>query len=524
MSVKRILLIAATAVSIFSLSTAAMSQPPAGGRGGAGAAAGAAGRGAGRGPAAPAIDVSTLPKQTVTVAQGQAQGYVQDGVAKYFGLPFAAPPVGDLRWKRPQPAANWSGVRDATKAGNQCGNNEDCLYLNVYKPDGAKAGDKLPVLFWIHGGSFTGGTGSSPQYDGTKFVKQGMVVVTINYRLGRAGWFSHPALTKEGQPSNFGLLDQIAALQWAKANVARFGGDPGKVTIFGESAGAISVLYLTIVPEARGLFVRAISESGFPRSVPATRANAEAYAVRAATAAGVTGDSAASAAALRRLPLSAFPASTGYFDNTRAYPTIDGVSIKYNITDGYARGDNRVPLMIGGNSRDASLYNMQNSLPAALNDVPNRARMVPLFNPGGRLSDGQLINDYWTALRMTEPDRNIARIVAAQKKPVWLYYFSYEQPDARNAAIRGAAHGAEIGYVFGSTAGLAGENLATSQSMTAYWAAFAKYGDPGAAGGPQWDRYNAANDNLLEFSNTGPKVTTKLLDAQLNFVEQQPHT
>lgn len=533
MSAKRIFSFAVIAVSAIAMSTAAFSQPPAGaGRGGAGAAgrggAAAGAQAGGRGGAAPApggglvaapANVASLPKQKVTVAQGETEGFVEDGVAGFLSLPFAAPPVGDLRWKVPQPAAKWSGVRDATKPQQSCAQSEDCLYLSVYAPAGAKPSDKLPVMFWIHGGSFTAVT--SGPFDGKPFAKQGVILVVASYRLGRAGFFAHPALTKEGQPANFGLLDQISGLKWVQSNIGRFGGDPKKVTIFGESAGAVSVMYLTVMPEARGLFARAISESGFPRNVPGAVKNIEDYAVKAATAAGVTGDGPAAAAALRRLPLDAFPRANGYFDVTRPYPTIDGKSLKWSITEGYEKGENRVPLMIGGNSRDASLYNMQ---PANLAEVPNRAGMTAAFNPGGRISEAQLINDYWTALRMTEPNRNIARLASRKGTPVYLFYFSYEAPAARvGTGLRGATHTAEIPYVFVQR-NPTGENLSTAQSMSAYWLSFAKYGDPGAAGGPRWEKYDAARDNLLEFGNTGPKVTTKLLDAQLNFVERQPHT
>ncbi len=524
MSVKRLLSAALIAATALSLSTAALSQQAAPGRGPAAGApargaapAGAPARGGGR-AATPAIDITNLPKQNVHVAQGEARGVVIDGVTRFQGLPYAAPPVIDLRWKVPQPAAHWSGVRDAFNPGGGCAApNEDCLYLNVQKPADAKPGAKLPVMVYIHGGSFTSGAGAN--YDGTQFVRQGIVVVTINYRLGRAGWFSHPALTKEGQPSNFGLLDQIAALKWVQTNINAFGGDPKKVTIFGESAGAVSVLYLTISPEARGLFVGAISQSGFPRNVPGNRAAVEAYAARASAAAGVTGDGPPAAAALRRLPLSAFPASTGYFDNTRAYPTVDGKSIRYGITEGYDKGDARVPLLIGGNSNDSSLYNMR---AAALADVPNRAAMARVFNPAGNKSDDQLINDYWTVMRMTEPNRNLARVYTRAGKPVYLYYFSFEAPGARTQAIRGARHAADIPYAFNSNRAYAGEELSTAQAMNAYWAAFAKYGNPGAAGGVAWPKYNVAADTIMEFGNDGVHTTSKMLDAQLNYFDSNP--
>ena len=202
----------------------------------------------------------------VKVKQGEVQGIIADGVAIFKGLPFAAAPVGDLRWRAPQRPAKWSGVRAASAFSSGCAQSEDCLYLNVYEPADTKRGAKLPVMVWIHGGAFLFGSGSA--YDGSHFARQGVVVVTINYRLGRAGWFAHPALTAEnpkGPLGNYGLMDQIAALDWVADNVKEFGGDPKNVTIFGESAGAISVNYLMLAPQAKGLFEKALSESGFGR-------------------------------------------------------------------------------------------------------------------------------------------------------------------------------------------------------------------------------------------------------------------
>src|SRR5580698_6217355 len=202
----------------------------------------------------------------VKVRQGEVQGIVADGVAVYKGLPFAAPPVGDLRWRVPQLPAKWSGVRAANAFSSTCAQAEDCLYLNVYEPADAKRGAKLPVMVWIHGGAFLFGSGSA--YDGSQFARQGVVIVTVNYRLGRFGWFAHPALTAEnpkGPLGNYGLMDQVAALNWVADNIAEFGGNPKNVTIFGESAGAISVNYLMLAPQAKGLFNKALSESGFGR-------------------------------------------------------------------------------------------------------------------------------------------------------------------------------------------------------------------------------------------------------------------
>nr|WP_308238221.1 carboxylesterase family protein [Phenylobacterium sp. J367] len=188
----------------------------------------------------------------VKLSQGSVRGTVADGAAVFQGIPFAAPPVDDLRWKPPAEAAKWTGVRDGTKPGANCTQSEDCLFVNVTRPAGAKAGAKLPVMVWIHGGAFVAGNSTAAfgaVHDGTEFAKQGVVLVTLNYRLGRAGWFAHPALTREGGPTgNYGLMDQVAALKWVKANIASFGGDPGNVTIFGESAGGISVFYLMLAP------------------------------------------------------------------------------------------------------------------------------------------------------------------------------------------------------------------------------------------------------------------------------------
>src|SRR5450755_495259 len=238
----------------------------------------------------------------VKVSQGEVQGAAADGVAAFKGLPFAAPPVGDLRWHQPQHAANWQGVRAATAFSATCVQAEDCLYLNIYEPAAAKKGANLPVMVWIHGGAFVFGSGSV--YDGSQFAKQGVVVVTVNYRLGRAGWFAHPALTAEnpnGSLGNYGLMDQIAALEWVKDNIKAFGGDAKNVTIFGESAGAISVNYLMLAPQAKGLFAKAISESGFGRLAARPLASVEHSGVTFAEKAGVQGSDAAAAKALRAL-------------------------------------------------------------------------------------------------------------------------------------------------------------------------------------------------------------------------------
>jgi para-nitrobenzyl esterase len=464
----------------------------------------------------------------IRIHQGALNGVQTGQVQAFFGIPYAAPPVGDLRWRPPKAPASWKGVRDATKPGATCFAAEDCLFLNVYRPADAKPGQKLPVMVWIHGGSFTGGSstnGFGANHDGTEFAKKGIITVTINYRLGRAGWFAHPALAKEGPTGNYGLMDQIQALKWVQSNITSFGGDPKNVTVFGESAGGISVGYIMLAPQARGLFAKAIQESGFGRNQPPTLAIAEGYGERVAAANHITGTDAQVAAALRKLPIIGreatqyFPASTGRSDITRPYVIIDGTYVKEPVADGFAKGlEAKVPYISGGNSNEASLYRPQ---AADLDKITDRREaLMAAFDPGHKGNKLQIINDLVTVERMTEPDRNIARKHTKNGAPTWNYYFSYLTPAQRGKAL-GAGHVAEIKYVFnGPGQNTSPEDWATGQEMNAYWAAFAKYGDPGAAGGVKWPKYDPASEVFLEFANDGPHVREHLLKDRLDYVEQ----
>ncbi|HEY9217723.1 MAG TPA: carboxylesterase family protein [Phenylobacterium sp.] len=472
-------------------------------------------------PAPPAASAAIV--QRIDLQDGPIQGVVEDGVARFQGIPYAAPPLGDLRWRPPTAPARWSEVRDASQPGAGCARNEDCLFLNVTKPAGAKPGAKLPVMVWIHGGAFaignsTGGFGAV--HDGAGFAKQDVILVTLNYRLGRAGWFAHPALTKQGGPiGNYGLMDQIHALKWVRDNIASFGGDPKDVTVFGESAGGISVLFLMLAPEANGLFRKAIVESGFARTTPHLLAPMEDYAVKAATAAGVTGDDAAAAAALRKLPLTAFPSSGFVGADTGPFPILDGRLIAGGVAEGFAAGRQaKIPLIIGGNSNEASLVRPQ---PAQLDTVVDRkAEMLAVFDPKGSGDKARIVNDVTTVTMVTEPDRNLARLHSKAGAPVWLYYFSYVPPEKR-ATSMGAAHTAELRYVFGGPRQkFVADEEPLSRSMNAYWATFARRGDPGAAGGPAWPRFEASREASMEFGAEGPTVREHHLKRQLDFVEQ----
>ena len=464
--------------------------------------------------------------QTVTIKQGALKGAVVEGVEEFWGIPYAAPPVGDLRWKPPAAAATWTGERDATKAGASCQPTqkgeytEDCLFANVTRPAGAKPGQKLPVYVWIHGGGFTIGSAVGAfgaQTDGIQFAKDGIITVSVSYRLGRAGWFAHPALCKEGPCGNYGYMDQIAALKWVKANIASFGGDPNNVTIGGESAGGISVLELMLAPDARGLFQKAIGESSFGRLEPTAMADAQAAGLKAAATAGVSGEDAAAAAALRKLPLSAMPYSGPF--TSRAGPILDGRYVQGGIYEDFAAGKQaKVPLLIGGNSNEASLFRPQ---AAAVDALPadRKAAATAAFDPTGAGNKAQMANDMATRQYITEPDRAISRVQAKAGQPVYTYYFSYVSPGAKAQLAFGAPHTAEIKYAFaGPKQQFADVDLPLAKSVNAYWAAFIKTGNPDSAGGPAWPKF-APNDTYMEFSADGAKPHEHFLKAQLDWQE-----
>ncbi len=452
----------------------------------------------------------------VTLKQGQLQGLVNDDVNIDRGIPYAAPPVGALRWRPPQPGPSWQGVRLATAAGASCATAEDCLFLNVFRPLSAKTTDKLPVMVWIHGGAFTGGTGAS--YDASAFAKQGIVVFTINYRLGKAGWFAHPALTKEspnGPLANYGLMDQIAALKWVKDNAGAFGGDPSNVTVFGESAGAISINFLMISPEAKGLFNKAISESGFGRYSATPLATAERTSVAAIPS--VTGEGPEAAAALRALPLSALGPRGGLGS---IGPILDGKIVTTSIADGFAKGlEAKVPFLLGGNSNEASLFAAQMVDPAArlAAITTNRDAFLAAFDDDKTGDPARIISRQVTVQEITEPDRNLARQHVKNGQPTFVYYFSYV-PMAQRATSLGVSHGGEILYVFDYGRGDA-EGQAVAKSANAYWGAFAKTSNPGTAGGPQWPVFTAAQETVLEFGPGAPVAHDHLLKARLDWVE-----
>src|SRR5580658_4926546 len=315
--------------------------------------------------AAPAVSAGTLSGSATNgpvagTANGAVRGLAEGAVNDFLGIPYAAPPVGALRWRPPQPAASWSGIRDATKFAPHCpqlaspfgqaSTSEDCLFLNVFTPSQQKPDSPHPVMVWIHGGALV--TGESDDYNPAKLVEDGVTVVTINYRLGALGFMAHPALADaNGQSGDYGLMDQQAALRWVQRNIASFGGDPRNVTIFGESAGGLSVLSQVASPQAKGLFEKAIAESGSYNLTQTSLASAETAGEAFATTAGCASQT---AACLRSLPVSTILADQ---DASGYTPNINSEVLPQSLGTAFATGDfNRVPIINGTNHDEWRLF------------------------------------------------------------------------------------------------------------------------------------------------------------------------
>ena len=462
---------------------------------------------------------------TVKTNQGMVQGVIADGVAVFKGVPFAAPPTGDLRWRPPQPPAKWTDIRKASAFSPTCAQAEDCLYLNVYEPADVKQGERLPVMVWIHGGAFLFGAGSL--YDGSQFARRGVIVVTVNYRLGRAGWFAHPSLTAEnpkGLLGNYGLMDQTAALQWVRDNIGIFGGDRKNVTIFGESAGAISINYLMLAPEAKGLFAKAIAESGFGRLAATPISIVEQSGVAFAEKSGVHGTDAAAAKALRALPFPDLSANAPPIGAPgQILPMADGKLISGSAAEGFSKGlEARVPYLLGGNSDEASLTRRGLNASQRLAAIQvSRDAFLAAYDPDKTADADRIMARYFTDTSISEPDRDLARIHANHGIPTYLYHFSYV-PETQRATLFGLPHGGEIIYVFNTprAAGFDDEGKAIAAAANGYWTQFAKTGDPGSAGGPQWPRFFADEEYVMEFPSSGlPTAVKHFHKARLDWVE-----
>ena len=440
--------------------------------------------------------VSMTERPVVATENGLLAGALDpsSGVQVFRGIPYAAAPVGDLRWRAPVRAFDWTGIRPAAQFGKNCmqdqiysdidpfaaGVSEDCLYLNVWTSF-TDANAKKPVMVWIHGGGYTAGFGGEERHNGARLAQKGAVVVTVNYRLGVFGFMAHPALAAEagGASGNYAIMDQVAALEWVRRNIARFGGDPGRVTIFGESAGGSSVGALIATPLAKGLFRNGILQSG--NAIGGARARSDVFAesVRFAEVLGVSGTGADAAAKLRAVPADSLQRATRKSDGKGGFTQVyftrlvrDGRVLPTSVDSALARGSaNLVPVIIGAT---------------------------------GNEGDGA----YATA-------RSFARLTTAQGKNAYVYLFTRVGDDSVNRR-RGAYHSSDITFTFGrphpilESAGRTAYDSTLADAMTDYFVAFATTGDPNglpnAGRQPKWPLYEPATDPYMEL---GPQVAAR---------------
>jgi para-nitrobenzyl esterase len=462
---------------------------------------------------------------------GALRGVASNEVIAFKGVPFAAPPVGDLRWHPPAAPAKWIGVREAADYGNVCMQkypntdngigrqpaSEDCLTLNIWTQ---QLGGKRPVMLWIHGGGFVNGSGTAELYDGTQLAKRGVVLVTINYRLGRFGSFAHPLLTKEAgsQPTaNYGMMDMIASLEWVKRNITAFGGDPGNVTIFGESAGGMAVQRLMTSPAAKGLFHKAIVQSGAGReplqyldkpngALPSAESDGEAFAKSLGVEAKTTAD-------LRAISAEKIIAAGDPSTFSGGGPVLDGKLFTMPIVEAFEKGlEAKVPYLVGYNGAEFP------STPAAVDGSLTRIAGTTSANlpqvtktyPDPETMAAQIVGD----IIFAEPARHLAGLHTKNRAleptnnfQTFLYRFNVLSPSVRNR-LKGTTHAQERQYVFDTlhTSPYATDDndKVQAQYVGDYWVAFAKIGNPNGVGRPIWPSYNVQRDELLEFTNDGP--------------------
>lgn len=478
--------------------------------------------------------------QPVRTASGIVEGTAIGNVRVFKGLPYAAPPVGALRWRDPQPAPSWTGVRKADTFGAQCVQapvfgdivfdrpaSEDCLYLNVWTPARADT-ERLPVMVWIHGGGYQAGASHEPRHDGLALARKGVVLVTINYRLGIFGFFGHPALAKEearGTSGNYALLDMVAALHWVRDNIAAFGGDPGNVTIFGESAGSFAVSTLMAVPQARGLFHKVIGESGAPFGMGGLslgpREQAEANGEKFAASIGAT-----TLEALRAVPAETLLASAAKWQPWFA-AFVDGAVLTEPVSDTFARGRQaQVPLLAGWNADE---------IRASVTLAP-KPTTVASFTEQTKQRFGaaaERILEVYTARDDADAVESAAALAgdafigygtwkwieshrATGNAPVYRFLFSRRIPvppghtmGGRPATAEdiGARHAGEIEYVFGTLDSVKGvqwtaEDRALSDAIGTYWTTFARTGDPNGGNLPTWPRFDREPRQIMKLDTT----------------------
>jgi para-nitrobenzyl esterase len=528
-------------------------------------------------PAAFAAPVKPTPAPVVKVESGQLRGELHGTAAVFSGIPYAAPPVGALRWREPQPVAAWKGVRDATKLSGACVQNpaglesffapmiasygatdpsqhaafavsssEDCLYLNIWAPQWPVK-SALPVMVWLHGGSNRVGSGTESSYNGASMASRGVIVVTVNYRLGVMGFFAHPDLTAESphhSSSNYGLLDQLAALKWVKQNIAQFGGDPGNVTLFGESAGAIDSGMLLASPLSTGLFRRVISESGPPFGLGQPHTLAEAQSLGVAIASAAHGTSASALQNLRNLPATevvqlaadVLKTQTQFKGLDTNSPIIDGWFLPQAPARIFATGAmQKADLLVGVNGREFSAFRLvaaaaAKASPKDVKPASASSAMRTMADQAGPLYGNwtdfaivyylgkmlmhheagvdQAANDMFAAC----PIGALGTLVTAAGQKTYIYQFDRSVPGKGEADL-GAFHSLEIPYVFNAFEDpiwrwlpftQADHNL--SQVMQTYWTNFARTGDPNGPGLPSWPVWTNAAEPYMDFDHAGQAV------------------
>ena len=491
---------------------------------------------------------------TVKTRSGMVRGVTEGEVTIFKGIPFAAPPVGEYRWRPPQPVTPWEGVREASEFCSNCpqagwprgsggiaeGSSEDCLYLNIWLPAGTRPGEKLPVMVWIHGGSFVGGSGSGAGTAGNEFAKQGIILITINYRLGRLGHFAFPALSAEHpeEPKgSYAFMDQIAALQWVKENIPAFGGDPENVTIFGFSAGGVSVHTLLTIPAAQGLFQKAIGHSsggrdGVLTGRPIRKENADAlYPVSAETIGinfarkhGIEGRDAGALAKLRALSVEEIVDGGQENDGQggpRIYsgPILDGKFEVETAESAYNAGRQaRVPIMIGNCSAEigggfVNASSTKEELLSLFGELKEEAKRA--YDPEGNKEFAEVQTRFNTDWVWGEPARFVANSFTTLDEPAYIFLFSYVPAAMKERMQHGPGHGTDISFVFNNlgTGGFGPppppptpEDKEVARIMNAYWVNFAKTGDPNGIGLPKWPAYDPKKNEILDIQPDGEPV------------------
>lgn len=494
---------------------------------------------------------AATPGPTVKTKAGIVRGVTEGDVSIFKGIPFAAPPVGEFRWRPPQPVTPWDGVRDAIEFGPTCaqagwprssgtiaeGSSEDCLYLNVWQPANAKSGAHLPVMVWIHGGAFVGGSGNT---SGVQFAKNGVILISINYRLGRLGHFAFPALSKEHpeEPKgSYAFMDQIAALQWVKENIEAFGGDPRNVTIFGFSSGGVSIHSLLTISTAKGLFHKAIGHSSGGRdgvltgrpireenADPLYPVSAETIGINFARKHGIEGTDAAALAKLRALSVEEIVDGGQENDGQggpRIYsgPILDGKFVVETAESAYNAGRQaRVPLMIGNNSAEigggfVNASSSKDELFALFGELKDEAKAA--YDPDGNKEFGEVITRFNTDWVWGEPARFTASSFAAIGDPAYIFLFSYVPAHLKERMPYGPGHGTDISFVFNSL-GVGGfgppppppttEDKEIARIMNTYWVNFARSGNPNGEGLPMWPVYTPKMNLILDVQPDGKPV------------------